>query len=221
MGYKSTGRYVDIAGKRFGRLVAVRPHDQTSRWKWRWLCQCDCGNEHIVRGSDLTSSKTRSCGCVQHRQPDATIRFETNYIPEPNSGCWLWLGATLGKGYGQMQLGRSADKQERLAHRVAWRLFKGPIPEGLDVLHHCDVPSCVNPDHLFLGTDFDNMKDMRDKGRDRFEEAMLTIVDIEDIKRRSANGETLKQLAKAYSVSTTTIHRARHDHNYPRKTRNK
>jgi hypothetical protein len=71
-------------------------------------------------------------------------RFESKYTPEPNSGCWLWLGFSDGKGYGRLELmGRP-----HLAHRVGYELFKGPIPDGLVLDHLCKNPFCVNPDHL-------------------------------------------------------------------------
>ena len=90
-------------------------------------------------------------------------RFKGKVIPEPNSGCWLWLGSTDGRGYGKMRVG---DKLKR-AHRIGYELFVGPIPQGMDACHTCDVTSCVNPDHLFLGTAADNMRDCVAKGRGR------------------------------------------------------
>lgn len=75
--------------------------------------------------------------------------------------CWLWRAALFSTGYGQFQL----DGRPHLAHRVAWSLTEGPIPDGMRCLHHCDVRRCVRPDHLFLGTDSDNMQDMVSKGR--------------------------------------------------------
>lgn len=92
--------------------------------------------------------------------------FMDRVMPEPNSGCWLWMGNLADKrGYGLVSV-RSGDKYIRIgAHRFSWQLHKGPIPKGILVCHHCDVPSCVNPDHLFLGTHSDNTKDAHSKGR--------------------------------------------------------
>lgn len=91
-------------------------------------------------------------------------RFEARVEPEPNSGCWLWTAATEAFGYGV--IGRGGRGQgNALAHRASWELHRGPIPEGTCVLHRCDNPPCVNPDHLFLGTREDNNKDMMTKGR--------------------------------------------------------
>lgn len=75
--------------------------------------------------------------------------------------CWEWLGATNRWGYGRL----TAKKKWWASHRYAFATFRGPIPDGLWVLHECDNPSCVNPAHLFLGTHDDNMQDMVKKGR--------------------------------------------------------
>jgi hypothetical protein len=81
-------------------------------------------------------------------------RFEAKYIPEPNSGCWLWLGALDGHGYGHIYVGG----KYRSAHRVGYELRNGQIPEGLVVDHLCRMPACVNPDHLEPVTQSENLR---------------------------------------------------------------
>jgi hypothetical protein len=93
--------------------------------------------------------------------PQAISRFEDKFIPEPNSGCWLWTAAISGKGYGRFGLGGKS----RIASRVSYRIYKGDVPSRMFVCHTCDNPSCVNPDHLWLGSLTDNVRDCAQKGR--------------------------------------------------------
>lgn len=90
-------------------------------------------------------------------------RFAEKYRIDPASGCWLWAASIFKSGYGQAHVYGSNSGGR--AHRISWLLHNGPIPDGMQVLHKCDVKHCVNPDHLFLGTQFDNMQDMDQKGR--------------------------------------------------------
>lgn len=91
----------------------------------------------------------------------AKQRFESKVKPPNANGCMLWAAARDGGGYGQF----SMHNKSSTAHRAAWLLYRGEIAAGLHVLHKCDVPLCVNPDHLFLGTPLDNAIDREAKGR--------------------------------------------------------
>lgn len=88
-------------------------------------------------------------------------RFEKKYIPEPNSGCWLWTAGIDTNGYGIFWMGDHFDR----AHRIAYEFENGKITKGLDLCHRCDTPPCCNPSHMFTGTAKDNLQDMSKKGR--------------------------------------------------------
>ena len=125
-------------------------------------------------------------------------RFSALWVLEPVSGCWRWLGKI--RIYGMMTVNRESVG----AHRVSWELHKGPIPEGDHVLHRCDNPTCVNPEHLFLGTRADNTIDMILKGRGK--KAKLTREDVLAIR---ADPRGCKKLARVYGVHPTQITRLR------------
>ena len=93
----------------------------------------------------------------KRRKADPLVRFEAKYIPEPNSGCWLWVGALDGHGYGTFGAGGRDDGTVK-AYRWSYERFKGPVPVGLDLDHLCRVRCCVNPDHLEAVTRSENLK---------------------------------------------------------------
>src|SRR6185437_13664372 len=103
------------------------------------------------------------------------------------------------------------EGRARLSHRASYQMFCGEIPDGLQVLHRCDNPSCVNPDHLFVGTTTDNMRDMVSKGRnactkgERHPGAKLNASKAFEIKWRSAMGESRNSLAREFSVTKPMI----------------
>ncbi len=110
--------------------------------------------------------------------PDILERFEDKFILEPNTDCWLWIAGTSPRGYGRFKV----DGKLEQAHRVSYELYVGPIPDGLWVLHRCDIYSCVNPEHLFLGTQQDNVDDMIAKGGHYWPHAVLSGSDVREIR---------------------------------------
>jgi hypothetical protein len=139
-------------------------------------------------------------------------RFLRLVQPEPNGGCWLWIGAAKWSGTNNSHLRGtfSLDGKIHKAHRAAWIIFCGPITDGLHVCHRCDVPLCVNPEHLFLGTHAENIQDAGRKGRmtrargEAHHNARLTASIVRAI--RQADGG-LDDLAAQFGVDRTTIHR--------------
>jgi hypothetical protein len=131
--------------------------------------------------------------------------------------CWRWTGGKKRRpdgslSYGVAGLGRR--QQTALAHRVAWEIVHGPIPDGKVVCHDCDNPLCVRPEHLFLGTRADNLRDMRQKGRgyvnsfpcgSAHPKARLTAEDVREIRTARADGVTLSALASRFGVHISTI----------------
>jgi hypothetical protein len=111
------------------------------------------------RKSALPSDTPPACG--------AAVAFPARFLKRlrvTGGGCWEWTGATVPGGYGRL---RGDDARSTLAHRAAWLWANGPFPDGLKVCHRCDNPPCCNPEHLFLGTQLENMRDCVAKGRFR------------------------------------------------------
>jgi len=126
------------------------------------------------------------------------------------SGCLLWDGSTNACGYGNLT---KHPQVGTLAHRIAWFLAFGPIPEGQCVCHRCDTPACINPIHLFLGSHADNMADMVNKGRahkmrgESSPRARLTADQVREIRRLYAKGETQVALSEAFDTPQTNVSR--------------
>jgi len=116
--------------------------------------------------------------------PRSPRPLANRFWPKVRKGdeCWEWIGARGARGYGKMTAGPRGSGHVR-AHRVSWELAFGPVPDGLWVLHTCDNPPCVRPDHLWLGTRLDNMRDCARKGR---------------IDTRAARAERARRRVRAY-----------------------
>ena len=140
---------------------------------------------------------------------DLHERFQKYVGATTASGCILWVGMTNKNGYGQINAGGKLGRLLR-AHRVAYEIANGPIPDGLCVLHSCDNPPCINPDHLFLGTNVENKADCVRKERQARGEgagkARLTIDQVREIRRLYDNNlSTQVQLAAMFGMKQPGI----------------
>jgi hypothetical protein len=211
-------------------------HDRHGHRLMRY--RCACGEERVILEASVRTGNTCSCGCLQREltvtrsrarvYPIRSLeeRFwekvdKTGSIVRSDLGsCWIWIGARSPFGYGCILVrtirGTRTGVNEQ-AHRVAWTLLRGAIPEGACVLHKCDVPACCNPEHLFLGTQAENIRDMIAKGRQappektrhvgsRHGRSKLTEADIPEIRAGLARGETKSSLARRYGVSEALVY---------------
>ena len=146
---------------------------------------------------------------------DSMTAFHDSYIPEPNSGCWIWSKCLSSTGYAVLQSGGFRG----YAHRFSYQHLKskGEDMGKFHVCHKCDVPSCVNPDHLFLGTASDNMRDCMSKGRHASQRPATNYAKGEDIKISKLNPDSVKmirflkgafgqaKIAKAFGVTRNSV----------------
>lgn len=132
-------------------------------------------------------------------------------LVDKTSICWNWIGSKYKNGYGSFGVGiwREGTFKNAYAHRISFELHNGPIPPGLCVLHKCDNRGCVNPSHLFLGTQAENIRDMVMKKRHDFGEknamAKLKESDIHEIRKLSHEGMTQKEIASHFPVKEDAI----------------
>lgn len=172
-----------------------------------YLVQCHWCEKHFgVCVGDF--NRGRGLFCSQDCDRSYRLRTpEERFWDKVNKtdSCWLWTGCTLSFGHGYMH----NKPLNVLAHRFSWEIHNGPIPEDLQVLHACDVPQCVNPDHLFLGTQADNIQDAINKGRHAIgerngrhlltEQQVIKILDMYDA------GKTKVFIAEQFGVTRGAI----------------
>lgn len=162
--------------------------------------------------------KPRLCDIVDSMRPSYE-RF-CKKITVESTGCWIWSGKTNSRGYGMFPFNGVSTHS---AHRASWIMNRGPIPTGICVLHKCDTPKCVNPEHLFLGTNADNVADKVSKNRQargadmaRFgsdnPRTRLSDSDVSEIRSLyAARSKSQTQMAIDFGVHLMTIHKIVHN----------
>lgn len=205
---RSTSEWIGLSDDhRAPGSVRCAAHGCQSRIKGHGYC-----NKHLIRlrkYGDVERTAV-SVSSIPRRSRGAELSLsyiEDRSVPEPNTGCWIWLLASQPKGYGVVRVGGRTIP----AHRLAYNLCNViPIPSCMDACHKCDTPSCVNPAHIFPGTRQDNMRDCSQKGRAivpslqgaQSPNARLTEADVVAIRQ---DGRSQRAIARAYGVDKGTI----------------
>ena len=199
-----------LMGQTFFKLKVIdRIH--IYKGKYQWICLCECGNKRICQGSYLTNGFVKSCGCWRKPTPKKFTDEERfwKYV-EKTVTCWNWIGSKVFYGYGQINI----NGKPKRANRYSWEIHRGEIPKGINVCHKCDNPSCVNPDHLFLGSQKENMKDMYLKGRENPPKGMrvyaskLNEESVIDIKNNYIIGSKDEKTNSSYFAKKYNVHRS-------------
>lgn len=191
----------------------------------RWFCKCDCGKKFRTAATNLRRG-TRHCGC---KRAAASARTRTRRVEDrlwarvdksgpahpyrPDLGpCWIWMGTRSAEGYGALKA-YGKDKRLIRAHRLSFYLAHGRWPNPC-ALHSCDNPPCVNPAHLFEGTNLDNVRDSIAKHRHISQRShvgednarsKLSVGDVRAIREARTRGVSQRVLAEQYGVSATAI----------------
>ena len=130
-------------------------------------------------------------------------RMDAKVMPVTECGCHIWLGATGGHmGYGHIKVNGRVEN----THRVSWELYRGKVPDGMNVLHTCDIPTCVNPDHLFIGDHRANMDDKKSKRRaphgSKHHKRVVSEKEVIEIRSSAAS---VSELAARFSLGYGTV----------------
>ncbi len=208
-------KYIDLLGKRFGKLLVTKMIRIPERQNIHWECLCDCGNKTVIAGNTLRSKRSTSCGCNTNQShilkfkkdhPEAT---ESEIIKERIKAHVKWVGeclewqATISKnGYGTFyHKGKMMN-----ASRAAWIGHYGEPPKGYCVLHYCDNRRCCRVAHMFLGTHKHNTQDMIQKGRDIWDTTRVFPVGTrEKVWELRQSGKMYREIAEQLNLTMDQV----------------
>lgn len=170
-----------------------------------------CLKTFLINPFLLKNGKTRCCSasCGQRHRTRASVNDRFFSKVEKSDGCWIWKGCVNKDGYGKMGDGAGSSVG---AHIVSWTLANGPVPAGMNVCHECDNPPCVKPDHLFLGTQLDNIQDRVKKNRCasgvRSYRHTLDPEKVLSMRRMRESGISYREIGEAFGVNDSAAWKA-------------
>lgn len=206
----------DLTGQVFGKLTVLDFAGLNKDKKSLWRCQCSCEKKSIIYKSEknLKYGEVKSCGCIvfptEHERAE---RKKNDLISKMNvvNSCWEWKGPVLNKRYGYTTYNFGKGKKKITCHRLSYILFKGKIHEKMCVLHSCDNPICFNPDHLHLGTQQDNINEMKQRGRERKVKGIRNHIsktnpeEVRKMRKLYQCGASTSELSKIFGLKRNTI----------------
>ena len=208
-------------GGRFNDQGLTRTHQAVGKRK---------ASERMKIWSDLCGNVQQGCSCRNYlvlcnntkKEHNTMIklelqeRFHEKWELNEETGCWIWKASLAGRGYGQIKI--PGQRKQIYAHQLSYLIHYGSIPQGMMVCHTCDNTKCVKPSHLFLGTQKDNMQDMKNKGRhlngSKNAKAKLTEAQVRAIHTLNKKGSSQGKLAKIFGVSQGQVFRILHGHRW-------
>ncbi len=164
------------------------------------FCQCGCGSPTNLAARNNTKNRQKKGEPFKFLKGHNIAKIGQEQYAEDKNGCWIWQWSMVNTGYGKMWDGSKLV----LAHRWYYEQKYGPIPEGKYLCHTCDVRACVNPDHVFVGTQKDNVQDMIKKGRDN-NPRKLSDSDVRKIRKRLSSGESQTSISRSYDITQSTV----------------
>jgi len=192
----------NLLGEKSGYLEVIK-YSFFKNGRHYWFCKCHkCGNLKEIGHDKILYKKTKSCGCLLTNSWNNIKKIIENIIPNEN-GCKIWPLYIEKNKYGRIRI----EKERMSAHRASFYIFKGKLLPDAFICHKCDVPSCVNPDHLYQGNAFTNTQDMVKRQRHMHGTShynhKLSIKEIQTI--RNEYNDFLKNLSKKYNLKKDSI----------------